>query len=84
MGRPCAADHRSVNAFRLLTEEELLSLLDVERRGWERDREGWVTVEHGGIAWRVHYRRGRLLEVGWWGPLERGPAWLGRGRAAVR
>ena len=51
----------------LMTEEEVLSVLDVEHAGWKGDREGWVTVERGAIAWRVHYRRGELLEIGWWG-----------------
>jgi hypothetical protein len=49
-----------------LTEEEVLSLLDAKLDGWRRDREGWVTVERDGMAWRIHYRRGELLEVGWW------------------
>jgi hypothetical protein len=50
----------------LLTEEDVLSLLDARHGGWASDREGWVTLEHQGIAWRVHYRRGELVEVGWW------------------
>ena len=63
----------------LLTEEGVLSLLDAKHEGWKADREGWVTLEHRGIAWRAHYRRGRLLEVGWWVTLDRAaPA---RGRA---
>jgi hypothetical protein len=53
-----------------MTEEEVLSVLDVEHEGWKGDREGWVTVERG-IAWRVHYRRGELLEIGWWDTLGR-------------
>ena len=61
-----------VHAFRLLNEEEVLSLLDAERGGWRGDREGWVTIEHDGLEWRVHYRRGRLLEVGWWGMRQAG------------
>jgi hypothetical protein len=68
----------------LLSEEDVLSLLDPEHRGWRSDREGWVTVNRCGVAWRVHYRRGELLEVGWWGTLGRVPAWQGRGRAAAR
>jgi hypothetical protein len=50
----------------LLTEEEVLSLLDGRHVRWRGDREGWVSLKHCGIAWRVHYRRGELLEVGWW------------------
>jgi hypothetical protein len=53
----------------LLTEEELLSLLDAKLGGWKRDREGWVTVERDGMAWRIHYRHGEILEIGWWGTL---------------
>jgi hypothetical protein len=68
----------------LLTEEDVLSLLDDQHDGWKVDREGWVTLERGGIAWRVHYRRGELLEVGWWGTLGRAPARRGGQRAAVR
>lgn len=67
----------------LLTEEDVLSLLDSKHEGWKGDREGWVTLECRDIAWRAHYRRGRVLEVGWWGTLPRAPAWGGRGRAAV-
>lgn len=48
----------------LLTEEDAIFLLDAKYGGrWRRDREGWVTLERRGIAWRVHYRRGKLLEV---------------------
>lgn len=47
-----------------LTEKDALSLLDAKFEGrWRRDREGWVTVERRGVAWRVHYRRGTVLEV---------------------
>ena len=51
----------------LFSGEDCLALLDGERSGWRRDREGWVTLERSGIKWRVHYRRGELLEIGWWG-----------------
>lgn len=54
----------------LLTVEETLALLDAQHNGWKRDREGWVTLERCGIMWRVHYRRGELLEAGWWEMLE--------------
>lgn len=54
----------------LLGEEEVLALLDTEHTGWKSDREGWVTLELRGVTWRVHYRRGRLLEIGWWGLLD--------------
>ena len=56
-----------VNPPPLLTEEEALSLLDAKISGWKRDRDPTVTVERDGMAWRIHYRRGKLLEVGWWG-----------------
>jgi hypothetical protein len=49
-----------------LSEEVVLSLLDASHDRWKNDREGWVTLEHDGISWRVHYRHGELLEVGWW------------------
>lgn len=70
-----------VNQSQLLTEEAVLPLLDAQHDGWKGDREGWVTLETGGIAWRAHYCRGRLLEVGWWGTLDRAPA-LARGRTS--
>ena len=54
----------------LLSEEEVLVLLDAQHDGWRGDREGWVTLECRAIMWRIHYRRGELLEVGWWGTLE--------------
>jgi hypothetical protein len=52
----------------LVTEEDVVALLDAKHDRWKGDREGWVTLEHCGISWRVHYRRGELLEVGWWAP----------------
>jgi hypothetical protein len=67
----------------LLTEEDVYSLLDARRDAWRDDRAGWVTLEHCGIAWRVHYRRGEVLEVGWWGTLGRAPARRRGGRVAV-
>lgn len=54
----------------LSSEEYLLALLDARHPGWKNDREGWVTLEWWDVAWRVHYRRGELLEVGWWGALD--------------
>ena len=62
----------------LLTEEVVLSLLDAKHGGWKGHREGWVTVEHCGVAWRVHYRRGELLEVGWWAPARLDVHWARR------
>lgn len=62
-----------VNEPPLLTEVAVLSLLDAQHDGWKSDREGWATLEGRGIAWRAHYRRGRLLEVGWWTTPDRAP-----------
>ena len=56
-----------MNASRLLDDEEVIALLDAKHPGWKRDCEGWVTLERAGIMWRVHYYRGELVEVGWWG-----------------
>lgn len=61
----------------LLTQEQVLPLLESHNDRWEADREAWITLEHRGIAWRVHYRRGKILEVGWWGTLEQTPAQVG-------
>lgn len=66
----------------LITEEDVVCLLDAQRGGWMADRVGWVTIKHRGIAWRVHYRRGELVDVGWWDTPSRAPAaasrWTGR------
>lgn len=59
-----------VNTHHRPSEEYLLALLDARHPGWKSDSEGWVTLERCGVAWRVHYRHGELLEVGWWGTLE--------------
>jgi hypothetical protein len=64
----------------LLTQEQVLSLLDSHNDRWKADREAWVTLECHGIAWRVHYQRGKLLEVGWWATI---PHAAGGGRVAV-
>lgn len=77
MNRHRVADHRRMSSLLaappVLTEEDVLCLLDVRQERWKGDREGWVTLEHGGIAWRVHYRHGEILEVGWWTLLQ--PSW---------
>lgn len=46
----------------LLTRQDVLCLLDSQHSVWKGDREGWVTLQHRGIPWRVHYRRGELLD----------------------
>jgi hypothetical protein len=77
-------DGGHVNLPPLVTDEEVLSMLDARHDGWTRDREGWVTLERDGIAWRVHYRRGQLVEMGWWGTLAQPPARRRGGRFAAR
>lgn len=59
-----------MKAHDLSSEDYLLALLDARHPGWKNDREGWVTLKRWGVAWRVHYRRSELLEVGWWGSLD--------------
>lgn len=58
-----------VNTHHPPSEDNLLVLLAARHPRWKDDREGWVSLEQCGVAWRVHYRHGELLEVGWWGAL---------------
>jgi hypothetical protein len=59
-----------VNTSQILTGEQVRAVLDARHDGWKRDREGWVKLELSGVMWRVHYRRGELIEVAWWEAFE--------------